>query len=132
MPRPVALMTVLVALLVAIATVVRGDESFIAGIEVLPLMAGLHELRDSTIVFDKPGGRIVEATAIGAVPVADIKSFYLATLPALGWVAAGGLRFIREGEVLILTLDERGEGVRVRYSIAPDHGGDGDPPAPGG
>jgi hypothetical protein len=115
----------LVAVMALIATMASSDERFIAGLEDLPLMAGLHEVREVTIVFDKPDGRIVEATALGAVTVGEVQRFYLTTLPELGWVTAGDLRFVREGETLVLTLTEGDEGVRVRYSIAPKHGDDG-------
>ena len=122
---PLVAAMALIAVLALISTGASSDESFIAGLEDLPLMAGLHEVRDVTIVFDKPDGRIVEATAVGAVTVGEVQRFYLTTLPELGWVTAGDLRFVREGETLILTLTKGDEGVRVHYSIAPKHGGDG-------
>ena len=115
----------LVVVMALIATMASSDERFIAGLEDLPLMAGLHEAHDVTIVFDKPDGRIVEATALGAVTVGEVQRFYLTTLPELGWVTVGNLRFVREGESLVLTLTEGDKGVRVRYSIAPKNGDDG-------
>src|SRR3546814_17721527 len=49
---------------------------YVAGIPDLPLMPGLKELPDSGLVFDKPGGRIVEAFARGDVTAQAVIAFY--------------------------------------------------------
>src|SRR3990172_1683590 len=80
----------------------RADESstFVAGVEDLPLMPGLVEIGDAGVVFDKPGGRIVEAYAEGKTRRAEVIAFYGQTLPQLGWRAAGATIYRREGERL--------------------------------
>ncbi|HEX9789119.1 MAG TPA: hypothetical protein VGA60_00540 [Kiloniellales bacterium] len=93
---------------------------FVAGVEDLPLMAGLADVANAGVVFDKPGGRIVEAYAEGAVSRADVLGFYRQTLPQLGWQTAGETAFTREGERLeIVILGSDGDLV-VRFTLQPD------------
>jgi hypothetical protein len=97
---------------------------FVEGLEDLPLMDGLESEPGSALVFDKPGGRIVETFAVGKVAKADAVAFYEATLPQLGWAKAKAkapaLAFEREGETLRLEFKEAGGALRVRFAIAPD------------
>jgi len=80
----------------------RAGDRFVAGIDDLPLMAGLAPVAGQNVVFDAPGGRVVEAWAQGSVTREAVLSFYGSTLPQLGWtVAAPGL-FRRDGETLRL------------------------------
>ena len=108
-------------MLFAPAPVARADaDAFVAGIEDLPLMPGLAEVRDAGVVFDKPGGRIVEAYAEGAVRRAEVIGFYRQTLPQLGWQSAGDTAYRREGERLeIVILGDDGELV-VRFTLQPE------------
>ncbi len=94
--------------------------SFLAGFDDLPLTPGLREIKDAGVVFDKPEGRIVEAYAEGEVSAAKVRSFYAATLPQLGWRAAGPGRYRREGEVLDIGFRAAGKGLTVRFSLSPD------------
>lgn len=97
---------------------------FVTGADEVPLMAGLDEIPGGTMVFDNPGGRIVEVQAAGPVSPAQVKEFYTAALPQLGWLAVsvGGdsLRFTRESEVLTIEVGhvEVG-GSLVMFVIAP-------------
>lgn len=97
---------------------------FLEAIEDLPLMPGLAELTDRGLAFDKPGGRIVEAYAQGAVTAAAVRAFYGATLPQLGWQALSRESFLREGEQLDVTVlseaaDGSGGGTLVRITLRP-------------
>jgi len=95
-------------------------DAFVAGVEDLPLMPGLAEVSDAGVVFDKPGGRIVEAYAEGAVGRAEVIGFYRQTLPQLGWHAVGDTAFRREGERLeIVILGGDGDLV-VRFTLQPN------------
>lgn len=80
----------------------RGAETFVAGIDDLPLMPGLAALPTQGVVFDVPGGRIVEAWAQGAVTRGAVLTFYGSTLPQLGWSVSAPDLFRREGETLRL------------------------------
>ncbi|WP_158047911.1 hypothetical protein [Skermanella pratensis] len=99
-------------------------DAFVEGIDDLPLMPGLVAVADQSLVFDKPGGRIVQAVATGSLDASAIRSFYADTVPQLGWAAAGEGRFVRDGELLRLELVESGQSgtggpVTVRFMLIP-------------
>lgn len=81
----------------------------VAGLADVPLMPGLEEQAGSTVVFDKPEGRIVIAVAEGAVPVAAVRSYYESALTMRGWRALppqfGAVSYARGGEVLEITIE---------------------------
>ena len=52
------------------------------------------------VVFDSPGGRIVDAYATGDVSQSAVRDFYAATLPQLGWRALSVGVYQRENEIL--------------------------------
>lgn len=107
-------------MLLAPVTVRAESDAFVAGVEDLPLMPGLAEVSGAGVVFDKPGGRIVEAYAEGAVGRAEVIGFYRQTLPQLGWHAVGDTVFRREGERLeIVILGGDGDLV-VRFTLQPN------------
>ncbi len=94
--------------------------TYLSAVDDLPLMAGLKEALDQGVVFDAPQGRIVQAYASGPLSRAQVENFYAATLPQLGWRAAGPLRFNREGEQLTLEITETGgPSVTVLFILTP-------------
>ncbi len=101
-----------------------GGRRFLSGIQDVPLMPGLAEDGEAGLMFDTPGGRIVEAYAGGPVRATEIAAFYLQTLPQLGWTAAPvedtTLRFAREGETLTLEFSAAASTVTVRYTLTPE------------
>ena len=82
-------------------------DRFVSGIDDLPLMQGLSPLAGQGMVFDAPGGRVVEAWAEGAVARDAVLAFYGSTLPQLGWTAAAPALFRRDGETLRLEFPPR-------------------------
>ena len=50
---------------------------------------------------------------------AAVEKFYLASLPALGWVAEGNHGWSREGEGLRLAIKGRDGDLRVGFSLSP-------------
>ena len=102
------------------AQVQDGAGGFVAGIEDLPLMAGLVEDSAAALVFDKPEGRIVEALARGPLERAAVKVFYTATLAELGWRPSGDGGYTREGEALRITISGEDGAVTVHFSLTPD------------
>ncbi len=94
-----ALGAVLCLLSAGLAT--AADPAFIAGLNDVPLMPGLAP-QGETLVFDKPGGRIAEASFAGAVSMEAVRRFYADTLPQLGWRAAGRDHYVRDQEELTL------------------------------
>ncbi|MDP6343113.1 MAG: hypothetical protein QF578_16345 [Alphaproteobacteria bacterium] len=97
----------------------RADAGFLAGVSDLPLMPGLREVPEATVVFDKPDGRIVRATATGKHDRAEVLRFYAETLPQLGWRAVAPSRYAREGESLRIEARPGADGLTVRFSITP-------------
>lgn len=98
-------------------------ESFLTAIADLPLAPGLSELSDQGLVFDKPGGRIVEAYAAGQTSAAAVRSFYAETLPQLGWQALGAGSegaWRREGERLDLAVLSETGTILVRFTLRPE------------
>lgn len=97
----------------------QDSDGFVGGVADLPLMPGLAEMPDRGLIFDKPGGRIVEAYAAGAVAPDAVASFYDTTLPQLGWQRDQGGGYLREGERLELTLTEAAGLVTVQFRLFP-------------
>ena len=99
--------------------------AYLGGLEDVPLAPGLTEDAGATVVFDKPGGRIVEAFARGPVALQEAMAFYAAALPQLGWIATGDvtapgtLSFRREQELLAIEFTRRPSGLEVRFSVTP-------------
>ncbi|MCW9001716.1 MAG: hypothetical protein OQJ87_03255, partial [Rhodospirillales bacterium] len=101
-----------------------GDEVFVPGFDDLPLASGLVGGEDGVMVFDTPGGRIVEARVAGPGRPEDVMAFYEQTLPQLGWTHLGKGRFAREGEILIVEAVAVAGGespsVTVRFQLSPE------------
>ncbi len=97
----------------------QDSDGFVGGVADLPLMPGLAEMPDRGLIFDKPGGRIVEAYAAGAVAPGAVASFYDTTLPQLGWQRDRSGGYLREGERLELTLTEAAGLVTVQFRLFP-------------
>jgi hypothetical protein len=96
----------------------RADE-FVAGTEDVPLMPGLKPLPNSSVVFDKPEGRIVEARAEGPTTRAKVEAFYAASLPPLGWRAAGPDQWRRDAERLRLDFAAAHGKLAVGFTLSP-------------
>lgn len=94
-------------------------EDWVAGIPDLPLMPGLEPLPESGVVFDNPGGRIVEAFAAGKVAPQSVLAFYDETLPQLGWRRETSGAYLREGERLSLDISQDTGGVTVHFRLFP-------------
>lgn len=94
---------------------------FLRAIDDVPLVVGLHEDADP-VVFESDQGRVVRTSAEGHVGGTEISSFYVQTLPALGWKPVEGenvLAFERENERLSLRVREPASNkpVRVEFEL---------------
>jgi hypothetical protein len=107
--------------------------AFFSALQDVPVMEGMQELPDYTLVFDKPEGRIVETLAVYDTVSADdsekIRAFYQSVLPQFGWqrmnrgAESGAQRdfFGRSGETLMIELDTASAGeVFIRFTLHPD------------
>jgi hypothetical protein len=108
-----------VALLIAAlgATPARAQQ-FVPGTEDVPLMRELAPVKDSDLVFDKPEGRIIEASARGKVTKAAVRSFYASALPQLGWKISGE-SWTRDTETLHLDFAGRDGDLWVTFTLLP-------------
>jgi len=101
----------------------QATDGYVAGIPDLPLMPGLKTLPDSGLVFDKPGGRIVEAFAIsesgGSMSEQSVIAFYDETLPQLGWRRETAGAYLREGERLEVDTSRDARGITVHFRLFP-------------
>jgi hypothetical protein len=112
------LATLLMGLLLAWSA---NAQSYVDGIDDLPLMAGLAQSGEPS-VFDAAQGRVVEAQAEGRVARAAILAFYARTLPQLGWRNVAEGRFAREGEKLVLEFPPAAVAgtTVVRFFLSPE------------
>lgn len=97
-------------------------EAFVEGLEDMPLMPGLTQLRDRAVIFDAPSGRVVEVYAEGSVARDAVVQFYARTLPQLGWRMTDGDGYAREGETLRLEILPARPGTKrllVRFFVSP-------------
>jgi len=107
--------------LVACASAPAHATEFLRAIDDVPLVAGLAE-KPEPVVFESEQGRVVQTVAEGEVSASAISSFYIATLPALGWKQTSGqsvLTFERDNERLTITLREprSGDPMRVQFEL---------------
>ncbi|MCG5242717.1 hypothetical protein [Azospirillum doebereinerae] len=96
-----------------------GASPFVPGLPDVPAMPGLDAAEAEPLVFDKPGGRIVQAVLSGAVPRNAVLAFYDQTLPQLGWRRTADRLFVREGEELRLEFTASGGRTSVRFTLNP-------------
>lgn len=100
------------------------ESRFFSQLSDIPLMPGMVELVKDSVVFDKPEGRIVEASAATQVEnQSQINAFYNSTLPQLGWVSEGekgGIQsFLRQNEALTFSVEVK-DGVNiVHFGLSP-------------
>lgn len=99
---------------------VAAAPKFIPGINDLPLMPGLALKSEMPVVFDTPGGRIIEVFAKGQLKPASIRAFYGETLSQLGWQPRAKNEFQRDKELLrIEIIQDKAGGQVVRFSVVP-------------
>lgn len=113
------ILIIAVLLLAPVAGGAQPSGGFVAGLEDVPLPADFSVVRDSTTVFDKPEGRIVESYATGPGSSAAVLAFYDEALAHLGWERLGPGRFLREGELLQIEIIAHDGPLTVRYRLAP-------------
>lgn len=118
--RPPSLYAAALVSVLLCATAAYSADRFVPGIEDLPLMPGLVEAPDTSVVFDTPSGRIVQTEATGQMSPERVLAFYAQTLPQLGWRSLEAGLFRREDEVLRIEFDKVGDrGMTVRFALSP-------------
>lgn len=98
----------------------REAPRFFSTLNDVPLMEGLEELIDQSVVFDKAEGRIVESAAAGDDVAAEkIRDFYDRTLPQLGWVKKENGRYVRQDEILEISIDKESGYNVIHVMVSP-------------
>lgn len=115
---PLCRLLCLAVLLLALPAAAQ-EPQWVEGVDDLPLMPGLVMQGDAPLVFDKPEGRIVQATAAGSLSADAVRAFYTSTMPELGWRSSGGDNFTRAGERLRVQVDGSTAGTTVRFTLTP-------------
>lgn len=103
--------------LVLAATAQAADYS--SAIEDLPLMPGMSEVTENAVVFDNPGGRIVETDVVTSAAPDVVSGFYQSALPQLGWTAASATVFTRAGEKLTIESTVKDGRTHVHFNLTP-------------
>ena len=88
----------------------------------VPITPGLQESEDSSLVFDKPEGRIVQVQAIipPQTTQAQILDFYAVALTNFGWARSSQRSFTRKGEILDFDFMLKNEQPILRLYLRPD------------
>ena len=105
--------------LLALHAAPGAEEGFVAGITDLPLIPGLHVVDEATVVFEKPGGRLVHAIAKGDRTEEAFWRFYEETLPQLGWRTVKRGKFARDKEILHIGVEKNESQLIARFAIGP-------------
>ena len=102
------------------ASAAEASAAYLSYLPDVPLLDGLAELPDQSVVFDKAEGRVVE-TAVLAPSDSEkrVFEFYGKTLPALGWQMLTHDRFLRNNEQLVVKWEKVSDGALVRFSLSP-------------
>ena len=93
---------------------------FFETLQDIPVMPGLTELEDYTLVFDKPEGRIIEMVAkIEGAGVDDVRDYYRLSLPQLGWAIVSQDNYMRGEEHLSLNFEREQKDSFLRITVQP-------------
>ena len=86
----------------------------------IPVMAGLEEVPELALSFDKPDGRISQAGAYASdLTKNDILSFYNKSLEQMGWHSIAAGQYRREREKLEIFIEKSGGLNLVRFLLQP-------------
>ncbi len=96
------------------------EQRFFESLGDVPLMPGLYEMPEESMVFDQPEGRIAEsAAAAEGLPLEEIRAFYASALPQMGWRRRADGSFARDGESLTMNVENRDGYSVVRFMVSP-------------
>jgi hypothetical protein len=100
------------------------DGQFFETLYDIPVMAGLEEIPEMALSFDKVGGRIAEAGAVMPdLSDREVISFYNISLEQMGWQRKQSSYdpyvFIRESEKLSIFIDKSKNLSVIRFLLQP-------------
>lgn len=105
------------------APAIAAETAYSSVLDDLPLMQGMTERPEDTVIFDNPGGRIMEFSAETTASAAAVKEFYRQALPPLGWKQARPAKFIRDKEMLKIDFAKNNGETIVHFALTPANGG---------
>jgi hypothetical protein len=98
----------------------RAADAYFEALYDVPIMAGLEEIKEQAMLFDKPGGRIASVVAVSkTVNTKDIQGFYDLSLPQLGWKKTAENQYVRGEDRLVLELVRRPPVTIVHFTLSP-------------
>jgi hypothetical protein len=112
--------TIIGFLLLTALPALAAETVYSSVIDDLPLMQGMAEKPDDTVIFDKPGGRIVAFSAETSATAEAVRGFYQQTLPPLGWKSSQASKFIRDDETLKIDFEKSGAETLVHFTLTPN------------
>jgi len=95
--------------------------TFIEGLEDVPIMDGMTQIKDSGINFGNAESRFVEShLSSPTLHFNEVKSFYQKTLPQLGWAQVGDdknmVLFAREKEIMEIAREDSSP-LQIRLTV---------------
>jgi imidazoleglycerol phosphate synthase glutamine amidotransferase subunit HisH len=97
-------------------------EDFVQGSEDIPLLVGMEKISDGTLGFDSASGSIITSSYSTNIEQKKIKTFYLQTLPQMGWNitrnAENSINFKREKENLEIEFAKEERAQVVRFFVS--------------
>jgi len=101
----------------------ESDQEFVQGSEDIPLLKGMKLiLEDDAVGFDSQSGSITSSSYKTQNSLEEVKNFYVATLPQLGWKAVNknnkSLKFSREKERLEIEFELKKKQKIVKFFIS--------------
>ncbi|MDA0782243.1 MAG: hypothetical protein PQ612_09535 [Rickettsiales bacterium] len=95
-------------------------QNYVSGIEDMPVYHGFKEQEGAAISYDTTNGRIINAEFYSPdASVSDVKLFYEATLPQLGWSVVEPDIYRRDGETLELNITKKNGQTALKFTIRP-------------
>ena len=113
------IITIVFSTILVFTAVSAKASEFLTGFDDVPVMRGMAQVQSQDLVFDTPGGRIVEGYAAGSVTRTAVERFYRSTLPQLGWESLGNQEFSRDGERLRIGYTGQDGDLTVRFTLTP-------------
>jgi hypothetical protein len=107
---------------IAYAAPAFADTAYFATIPDVPVAPGLRDASDNW-EFSSDGVRVIGASASGQTRAEQVRAFYQASLPALGWalsVGSGGENetvYLRGREELALSFHQRGDDLLLQVTL---------------
>ena len=88
----------------------------------VPLIEGLKKIEDEDVGFESDSGSIKSSSYLSEISFEEVKTFYLKTLPQLGWDMvysdSDGISFIRNGNKIEINFSKKPKKRMVKFLIS--------------